>query len=31
MIKKEPQLGYGIHTIEVQAGDNTLNIELPPK
>ena len=31
MLKKEPQLGYGIHTIEVQPGDNTFDIELPPK
>ena len=31
MTKKEPQLGYGIHTIEVQAGDNPFDIDLPPK
>jgi len=31
MLKKDPQLGYGIHTIDVQPGDNTFNIELPPK
>ncbi len=31
MVKKEPQLGYGIHTIDVKPGDNPFNIELPPK
>jgi len=31
MLKKEPQLAYGIHTIDVKPGDNTFNIELPPK
>jgi len=31
MVKKDPQLAYGIHTIDVQPGDNTFNIELPPK
>jgi len=31
MVKKEPQLGYGIHTIEVKAGDNSFDIDLPPK
>jgi hypothetical protein len=30
-IAKEPQLGYGIHTIDVKAGDNPFDIELPPK
>ncbi len=30
-LKKEPQLGYGIHTIEVKPGENTFNIELPPE
>lgn len=29
-ITKEPQLAYAPRTIEVQPGDNTLNIELPP-
>jgi hypothetical protein len=31
MVKKEPQLGYGIHTIDVKAGDNPFDIDLPPK
>src|SRR5271166_4569584 len=31
MVKKEPQLGYGIHTLDVKPGDNTFNIDLPPK
>ncbi len=31
MLKKDPQLGYGIHTIDVKPGDNTFDIELPPK
>jgi len=31
MVKKEPQLAYGIHTIEVKSGDNTFDIDLPPK
>jgi hypothetical protein len=30
MIAKDPQLAYGIHTIEVQPGENTFNIDLPP-
>jgi hypothetical protein len=30
MMKKEPQLAYGIHTIDVQPGENTFNIDLPP-
>jgi hypothetical protein len=29
-VKKEPQLGYGMHTIDVQPGENTFNIDLPP-
>ncbi len=29
--KKEPQLGYGIHAIEVKSGDNSFDIDLPPK
>jgi hypothetical protein len=31
MVAKEPQLGYGIHTIEVAPGDNQFDIDLPPK
>jgi hypothetical protein len=31
MVKKEPQLGYGIHTIDVKSGDNSFDIDLPPK
>ncbi len=31
MIKKEPQLAYGMHTIDVKPGDNTFDIDLPPK
>ena len=31
MVKKEPQLGYGILTFEVKPGDNTWDIDLPPK
>ena len=30
-VAKEPQLGYGIHTIEVAPGDNQFDIDLPPK
>jgi hypothetical protein len=29
-IKKEPQLGYGIHTTDVGPGPNTFDIDLPP-
>jgi hypothetical protein len=29
-IAKDPQLGYGIHTIEVKSGENTFDIDLPP-
>jgi hypothetical protein len=30
-VKKEPELGYGVHTVEVQAGENPpFDIELPP-
>ncbi len=32
MVKKEPELGYGVHTVEVQPGQNPpFDIELPPK
>jgi hypothetical protein len=31
MIKKEPQLGYSINRFEVQPGENTWNIDLPPE
>lgn len=31
MFKKDPQLGYGIQTIEVKDGDNPFDIDLPPK
>ncbi len=31
MIVKEPQLGYGIHTMDVGPGENVFDIELPPK
>ena len=31
MVAKKPQLGYGIHTIEVEPGDNHFDIDLPPK
>ena len=30
MVKKEPQLAYGIHTFDVQPGENTWDIDLPP-
>jgi hypothetical protein len=30
MMAKEPQLAYGIHTIEVKPGDNSFDIDLPP-
>ncbi len=30
MLKKDPELGYGILTFDVKPGDNTWNIELPP-
>jgi hypothetical protein len=30
-VKKEPQLGYGIHTIDVQPGENNFDINLPPE
>ena len=29
-LSKDPQLAYGLHTFNVQASDNTFNIELPP-
>jgi hypothetical protein len=31
MVAKEPQLGYGIHRIEIAAGDNHFDIDSPPK
>ncbi len=31
MMAKDPQLAYGIHTIDVQPGDNSFDIDLPPK
>jgi hypothetical protein len=31
MVQKEPQLGYGMQTLDVQPGENTFNIDLPPK
>jgi hypothetical protein len=30
MVAKDPQLAYGIYTIDVQPGENTFNIDLPP-
>lgn len=29
-VKKDPQLAYGILTFDVQPGENTWNIDLPP-
>jgi hypothetical protein len=31
MVKEEPELGYGVHIVEVKAGENPpFDIELPP-
>jgi hypothetical protein len=30
MVTKEPQLAYGIHTKDIQPGENTWDIDLPP-
>jgi hypothetical protein len=30
-VKKEPQLGYGIHTKDIQPGENNWDIDLPPE
>jgi len=31
IVKKDPQLAYGIHRFDVKPGENTWNIDLPPE